>query len=166
MSLNLMLLKGPEMYQPKSLLAILFGFRLRKIGVCADIREMFLRVKIRNEDQNSQRFLWRDGDLSKQPEIFVVSSMIFGSKCSPCSAQFIKNLNARAYKDVHPRAYTAIVDRHYVDDYVDSFDTIEETIQVSKNIVEIHSRAGFELRGLFQTRLISSRLWIALLLRL
>lgn len=50
MSLNFMLLKGPDAYQPKPLLAILFGFRQRQVGVCGDIREMFLRVNIRKED--------------------------------------------------------------------------------------------------------------------
>lgn len=93
-----MLLKGPEKYQPRSLLVILLGFRQRKVGVCGDIYEMFMPVKIRKQDQNPQRFLWRDGDRIKPPDTYVISSMIFGSKSSPCSAQYIKNLNANKYK--------------------------------------------------------------------
>lgn len=63
-SLNDVLLKGPDQYQ--SLLAILFRFREGKIGVCADMR-CFL---IRPEDRDSQRFLWRDGKIKNSIEIY------------------------------------------------------------------------------------------------
>lgn len=93
-SFNSRLMKGPSKYQPKSLLSILFRFRQRNIGVCADIREMFHRVRIRQEDQVAQRFLWRDGQSNRPPDEYVMQVMIFGSVSSPCSAQYVKNLNA------------------------------------------------------------------------
>lgn len=146
-SFNTRLLKGPAEYQPRPLLAILFKFRQRQIGVCGDIREMFHRVQIQEQDQTAQRFLWRSGITSKPPDIYVMQAMIFGSASSPCSAQYIKNVNAKNYEDIDARAYRAIVDCHYVDDYVDSFNTIEEAIIVTKSVVNIHKQAGFELRG-------------------
>ncbi|XP_075157703.1 uncharacterized protein LOC142230970 [Haematobia irritans] len=146
-SFNTRLLKGPAEYQPKPLLSILFKFRQRKYGICGDIREMFHRVRIREQDQQAQRFLWRSGESDKPPDIFVMQAMIFGSVCSPCSAQYVKNLNAKRYEKTDARAYRAIVDCHYVDDYVDSFDTIEEGITVTKNVLNIQREAGFELRG-------------------
>ncbi|XP_053968687.1 uncharacterized protein LOC128870108 [Anastrepha ludens] len=148
MSLNCALMKGPEEYQPKSLLAILCRFRQGKFAVCGDICEMFHRILIRHEDQNAQRFLWRGGDRSKPPDVYVMRAMIFGSISSPCSAQFVKNVHAEKYRDVNARAVNAIVDRHYVDDYMDSFDTVEECIKVTKDVIDIHSHAGFQLRGL------------------
>lgn len=72
--------------------------------------------------------------------------MIFVSKSSPCSAQYVKNLNANDFKDTHPRAVKAIVDCHYVDDYLDSFDSVEEAITVAQALKYIHSHAGFEIR--------------------
>ncbi|XP_067625235.1 uncharacterized protein [Eurosta solidaginis] len=122
-SFNSRLMKGPDAYQPKPLLSILFKFRQGVIGVCADIREMFNRVLIRQEDQDAQRFLWRGGNSSKEPDVYIMNAMIFGSACSPCSAQYVKNTNAMKFRDLHPRATSAIIDRHYVDDYVDSFET-------------------------------------------
>ena len=41
-SLNSMLLKGPDLNS--SLLSILFGFRMHKIVISADIKEMFHQV--------------------------------------------------------------------------------------------------------------------------
>ncbi|XP_065361967.1 uncharacterized protein LOC135955547 [Calliphora vicina] len=146
-SFNSRLLKGPATYQPKPLLSILFKFRQRQIGVCGDIREMFHRVLIREEDQTAQRFLWRSGVSSSKPDIYVMRAMIFGSASSPCSAQYVKNLNASKFESTDAKAYKAIVDCHYVDDYVDSFDTIDEAISVTKSVINIHQKANFEIRG-------------------
>ncbi|XP_075152088.1 uncharacterized protein LOC142226096 [Haematobia irritans] len=146
-SFNSRLLKGPDQYQPKSLLSILFRFRQERIGVCADIKEMFHRVIIRKEDQVAQRFLWREAGGSGPPEQYVMQVMIFGSVSSPCTAQYVKNINAAIYENSHPRAYRAIVECHYVDDYVDSFHDIDEAIAVTREVVRIQNEAGFELRG-------------------
>lgn len=144
-SLNSMLIKGPDLNS--SLLAVLHKFRMGKIGVCADIREMFLQVRIQEIDIHSQRFLWRNGDLSKPIDIYVMQSMIFGAACSPCSAQFIKNTNADRFFDKHPEAVHAIKTNHYVDDLVISFNSETEAIKITNDIVDIHRQGGFELRS-------------------
>ncbi|XP_017469386.1 PREDICTED: uncharacterized protein LOC108361296 [Rhagoletis zephyria] len=108
---------------------------------------MFHRVNIRKADQNSQRFLWREGDPTKLPDVYVMTAMIFGSICSLCSAQYVKNFNASKFLHEYPRAVEAIIDRHYVDDYVGSFSSVHEAISVTKKVVAIHQEAGFELRG-------------------
>lgn len=144
-SLNSALLTGPDENVP--LTRILFRFRLGLVGICADIREMFHQVRIRAEDQQSQRFLWRNGDPSVPPDTYVMEVMTFGSTCSPASAQYVKNLNALEHQDETPAAAIAIQKSHYVDDYVASFDTPADAIAVTKAVVNIHSRGGFELRG-------------------
>ncbi|XP_075157671.1 uncharacterized protein LOC142230939 [Haematobia irritans] len=108
---------------------------------------MFHQVIICEQDQTAQRFLWRNGDSSRNPDVYVMQVMIFGSVSSPCSAQYVKNLNAKKFEISNPRAYRAIVECHYVDDYVDSFDEEEEAISVTKDVIEIHKQAGFELRA-------------------
>lgn len=37
--------------------------------------------------------------------------------------------------------------KHYVDDYLDSFTTIEEAAAVVKEVAMVHSLGGFEIRG-------------------
>lgn len=54
-SLNDFLLTGPDLL--KSLPAVLFRFRERKIGFVGDIREMYHRVEICEDDRNSQLIL-------------------------------------------------------------------------------------------------------------
>ena len=143
-SLNSKLLKGPE--QMKPLLDILFKFREGPIAVAADIREMFSQIKIRTEDQQAQRFLWRSNK-NEPIQHFVMTSMIFGAVSSPCSADFIKNINAERYNNQYPQAVDAIIRRHYVDDFVCSFKDDEEAIIASNDVLNIHANAGFELRG-------------------
>lgn len=73
--------------------------------------------------------------------------MTFGASCSPCCAQFVKNQNAAKFEKEFPRAYEAITKNHYVDDLLDSVPTEEMAVTLAKQVKEIHSSAGFEIRN-------------------
>lgn len=143
-SLNSQLLKGPQQY--RTLPAILFNFRVGAVAVCGDIKEMFHQVLVAPEDRCSQRFLWRDNDILS-PDVYEMNVMTFGAACSPCVAHYVKEINAVHYRDKYPRAVKSILERHYVDDFVDSFSTASKAIEVSKQVRDIHKAAGFELRN-------------------
>ncbi|XP_055527781.1 uncharacterized protein LOC129720339 [Wyeomyia smithii] len=143
-SLNALLLKGPDLLS--SLSGISIRFREKPIAISGDIRQMFHKIRIRPEDRHAERFLWRE-DTTKKPDVFLNDVATFGSSCSPCSAQYIKNKNAEEYAAEFPRAAEAVVKCHYVDDLLDSFDTKEEAMQVAAEVKLIHSRGGFDIRG-------------------
>ncbi|XP_020715832.2 uncharacterized protein LOC101455054 [Ceratitis capitata] len=147
-SLNAHLLKGPQNY--KSLPSILFHFRQGAMAVSGDIKEMFHQILVQPEDRCAQRFLWRNGESNRRPEVYEVSVMIFGAACSPCAAHYIKTVNALEHRSDHKnvsRAVKSILEHHYVDDMVDSFGSVEEAITVSEMVRAIHLKAGFELRN-------------------
>ncbi|XP_012279025.1 uncharacterized protein LOC105698948 [Orussus abietinus] len=143
-SLNDKLLSGPDLLN--SLLGVLMRFRQRRVAFTGDIKEMFLQIKIRREDRNAQRFLWRDMR-GQQPTTYQMTSMIFGATSSPCSAQYVKNRNAQAFEAIFPSSCSAIVHKHYMDDYLDSVDTDEEAIRLIREVTEVHKHGGFEIRG-------------------
>ncbi|XP_073831631.1 uncharacterized protein [Musca autumnalis] len=143
-SLNSKVLKGPQQYRP--LPAVLFNFRMGKVAVCADIKEMFHQIIIAEDDRCSQRFLWRENECCP-PDVYEMTVMTFGAACSPCIAQYVKETNALEFRERYPRAVKAIIDNHYVDDFVDSFETAEKAIEISMQVREIHKSAGFELRN-------------------
>ncbi|XP_038116955.1 uncharacterized protein LOC119769128 [Culex quinquefasciatus] len=143
-SLNTMLLKGPDLL--KTLLHVLFGFREKRVALCADIKEMFHQVKIRKEDRHAQRLLWRD-DPTKEPEVYLMDVATFGATCSPCSTQFVKNRNAEEHSHDYPEAAEAIIRKHYVDDYLDSADSVEEATKLALEVKHVHSLGGFDLRN-------------------
>lgn len=119
---------------------------MRRVGVCADIAEMFSQVEIQPSDRCSQRFLWRT-DGAKEPDVYEMRVMTFGATCSPTSAQYVKNLNAAQFEKEYPAAVKAIYELHYVDDYVASFATEREALQVTSDVVRINLRGRSNARG-------------------
>ncbi|XP_051172885.1 uncharacterized protein LOC127289150 [Leptopilina boulardi] len=144
-SLNDRLLKGPDLLQ--SLPGILFKFREKRIAICGDLREMFHQVRIREQDCSSQRFLWRNPD-TQEIETLEMAVMIFGAVSSPFIAQEVKNRNAAEFREKYPGAYKAIVENHYMDDFVDSEDTVEETVKKVSEVMYVHEMGGFEMRNI------------------
>lgn len=144
-SLNGNLLSGPDLMN--SLLGVLIKFRSGKIAFTADIADMFLRVKIREADQGAQLFLWRGQRRTGDPEIYVMNVMIFGAASSPTSAIYALNKNAEEFANTHPAAVEAIKNKHYVDDYLDSVDSIDTAQQLIADVTHIHRAGGFDIRG-------------------
>ncbi|XP_058447679.1 uncharacterized protein LOC131428053 [Malaya genurostris] len=143
-SLNSVLLKGPD--QLTSLLSVLIRFREFQVAVCGDIKEMFHQVRMRDEDQQCQRFFWRNRN-ETEPSTYVVQVMTFGACCSPSIAQHVKNTNARRFEQSHKQAVDAIIKQHYVDDMLVSTESEEEAIELARNVKAIHKQAGFEIRN-------------------
>ncbi|XP_055605771.1 uncharacterized protein LOC129753946 [Uranotaenia lowii] len=143
-SLNDLLLPGPDLLV--SLPAILLRFRQRNVAVCGDIKEMFHQIRIRAEDRQAQRFIYRKA-IEDPIQIYVMDVAVFGASCSPCIAQFIKNYNAIEHSKQFPEAAHAIVNDHYMDDYMKSVDSVAEAVKLANDVKTVHAMAGFELRN-------------------
>ena len=52
---------------------------------------------------------------------------------------------------MYPEA--VIIGFHYIEDYIKSFNTVEEAIRVSSQVNAIHAAGGFELRNLVSNRI-------------
>ncbi|CAL8128201.1 unnamed protein product [Orchesella dallaii] len=143
-SLNDCLLTGPDLL--RSLTSVLWNFRRHRIVISGDIEDMFHRVIIQEKDRCSQRFLWRDGDSSKAPDIYEMLVMIFGATSSPSSAIFVKNKNAQQYLTEYPDACRAIQDDFYVDDCLTGADKDEEASKLREDITYVNQQGGFHIK--------------------
>ncbi|XP_055591140.1 uncharacterized protein LOC129743191 [Uranotaenia lowii] len=141
-SLNSMLMKGPDLLT--SLLSVLFRYREREVAISGDIREMFHQMTMRKEDRSAQLFLWRDTP-DQDIQTMVADVAIFGATCSPAHSQYVKNLNAAEHADRYPKAAAAIMDSHYVDDYLQSVDTPEEAMELVEQVSKVHANGGFQI---------------------
>jgi hypothetical protein len=141
-SLNKRLLTGPDLLS--SLVGNILRFREGKIGVAADIQDMFLRIKMKEEDQMAQLFLWRESP-EVPPTTYVFTSVIFGAKCSPASAQFIRNEVAESQRKRFPVAADAIKNRFYMDDYLDAAHSSHEASQKALEVRQALLAGGFRL---------------------
>ncbi|XP_051155328.1 uncharacterized protein LOC127277923 [Leptopilina boulardi] len=120
-------------------------FRQYPVAIKGDIQDMFLRVKVRAEDQNAQSFLWRGMDRKNPPKEYVMTSLIFGSKSSPCSANYIKNTNAREFTNIMSEAVSAIINNTYMDDFLLSVISKTKATKIITQVSEINSKAGFHM---------------------
>lgn len=144
-SLNSTLHNGPDLVP--SIVDILRRFRENEIAVTGDIKEMYHQVMVNEEDKHAQRFLWRNGEANREPDIYVMDVLTFGSRSSPCSAQFVKNLNASEFASEYPKAATSISKNTYVDDLMDGEKSVKEAIQLIQDVKFVHLQGGFEIRN-------------------
>lgn len=143
--LNDRLLPGPDLLQ--SLWGVLTRFREGRIAYKGDMRDMFLKIKLKESDKNAQRFLWRDMNRTIAPIEYKMSTLLFGSKASPCSALYVKNVNATTMGSSNTEAARRIDRQSYVDDFIDSSDDVESATKMIMDVRNINKRGGFEMHG-------------------
>jgi hypothetical protein len=126
------------------MLDVLFFFREKPHAVSMDINKMFLQVRVRPEDQTVFRFSWRQPGDPGPLIAHQMSVLIFGASSSPtCAAYVLRRIveNHPEYADVAE----LITKKFYVDNYLDSFNTIEEGIATCRRLRELLFLGGFVL---------------------
>nr|CAI5852393.1 unnamed protein product [Callosobruchus analis] len=111
-----------------NIVALLLNFRLFKVAVTADIRQMFRQIKPESEVQ-----------------VFELTVVAFGMKCSPYLAlRTVKELVNREGRN-YPLASQYILRDLYMDDLVFSQDGEDEAYQVYSESIELFRRGNFDL---------------------
>nr|CAI5826090.1 unnamed protein product [Callosobruchus analis] len=141
-SLNDILYCGPKLQT--DIVALLLNFRLFKVAVTADIRQMFRQIKVIPEHWRFQRLLWRFKPES-EVQVFELTVVAFGMKCSPYLAlRTVKELVNREGRN-YPLASQYILRDLYMDDLVFSQDGEDEAYQVYSESIELFRRGNFDL---------------------
>lgn len=137
-------MKGPD--QLNALPPVLYKFRERLIGLGGDVAEMFHQMRMRPEDEHSQRILWCASEDTMEPCDYMMQVVTFGGTCSPSTALYVLNKNASRFEK-GTVAVEAICRRHYVDDMLTSVNTEQEAIQLANDVRYIHHQGGFHMRN-------------------
>jgi len=140
-SLNDLLMKGPPALN--DLFGVTVGFRKHKVGFTKDLSKFYQSVRSCERDQHLRRVLWRWGDASKEPSIYVTTSVNFGDKPAGCVAQTAVRETARLYRHIHPEAADMITKATYVDDTLGGADNREEAVLLSAGMDKIVAMGGF-----------------------
>ena len=74
-SLNDAIWPGPKLQ--RDLTDVLTRFRRASVALSADISEMFLQIELQEKDRPYHRFLWRDFDTSREPDVFEFQRLLF-----------------------------------------------------------------------------------------
>ena len=143
-SLNDAIYSGPKLQ--RELVDVLTRFRKAPVAISADISQMFLQVGLIEEDRPYHRFLWRDLDETKQPKVDEFQRLLFGNTASPFCAQHVLHSHAEANKTTFPEAADTVDNAMYVDDILDSCETISEATDLRRQTTELIAGAGFTLK--------------------
>ena len=143
-SLNDCWAKGPDVMN--NMLGILIRFREGKYAIAGDIKKMYHSVHLSQLDQHMHRFLWRDLNLSKQMDTYIMTRVCFGDRPAGTIAAIALQKTAREYQDEYPKAVDLILNNTYVDDMIDSLHDADETSQIQQEINEILQSGGFSVK--------------------
>ena len=107
-----------------------------------DIKEMYLQIKLQPEDQPYHRFLWRNLEIDKEPDIFEFDRVVFGVNLSPFQAQFVAQEHAKKYQSEFPLAAETILKSTYMDDIMDSVPDVRTAVELYNQLSELWGSAG------------------------
>ena len=143
-SLNDAIHQGPKLQN--ELFAVLLRFRNNPIAIMCDIAEMYLQINMKPEDRPLHRFLWRDLNQSKPPDVYEFGRIVFGVNSSPFLAQFVSQQNAINNQSQYPLAADTVINSTYMDDSMDSVKDVATAIKLREELVELWGAAGMHAR--------------------
>ncbi|XP_020622981.1 uncharacterized protein LOC110060533 [Orbicella faveolata] len=73
--------KGPDLLN--GIFGVVLRFREKKVAVMGDISKMYHRILIPERDQHVHRFLWRNMETDRDPDIYLKTVLTFGDKPAP-----------------------------------------------------------------------------------
>ena len=122
-------------------------FREEQHAMIGDIRNKYHSVKPKpGLDWHTHRFLWRDLDLTKQPETYVLTSPSFGDRPSGTTAAVALRKTAEMGSATYPKAAAIVENNTYVDDIIDSFDSDETAKRCAKDISTLLKNGNFFIK--------------------
>lgn len=143
-SLNDHLLSGPTL--GASLLGVLLRFREHPITASSDIKGMFHQVRLLPENKPCLRFLWRDTNRSRPPDIYLWQGLPFGTTCSPRCATFALQKHVIDHSNPEEDTRHSIENCFYVDNLLQSFTSISEAKQLISKLQSPLQSGSFKLR--------------------
>ncbi|XP_073839511.1 uncharacterized protein [Musca autumnalis] len=141
-SLNDELCPGPALQN--DLPAIINRWRRFKIGFRSDLEKMFRQIKVVDNQQHYQQILWRSSD--SDIYVYKLKTVTYGTSSAPYLSIRVLHQLAADEKETYPEASNILMTDTYVDDIISGADTESEAIFLPKQLVNLLSAGGFNLR--------------------
>ncbi|XP_071056073.1 uncharacterized protein [Onthophagus taurus] len=142
-SLNDTLLVGHKLQQ--DIIKVLSSFRCFKYAFVCDIQQMYRQILVSPEDRNFQRILWRFSSTEPIQE-YILNTVTYGVASAPFLALRTLVELSNIYCDQFPRASTVLKNNIYVDDIVTGAQSVQETLELQRELIDLLNRGGFKLR--------------------
>ena len=129
------------------LFGVVLRFRENKVAISADISKMYQRVLIPEDDKHVHRFLWRNLETDKPPDVYKMNVLTFGDKPAPAMAQIALQKTAEEGEIINPEAAQTIKENTYIDDILDSVNNVDKAKKLTNDIDIILANGGFNVKG-------------------
>ncbi|XP_062605795.1 uncharacterized protein LOC134267606 [Saccostrea cucullata] len=136
--------KGPNVLN--DLLGVIIRFRQRKIAIAGDITKMYNAIKLSERDQHTHRFVWRDLQIDRPPDHYVLMSVTFGDRPSGAISTMALRMTAEMNREEYPKAAEFVIKNSYVDDLLTSVNTVCEAKEIILNTERLLSCGGFNVK--------------------
>ena len=143
-SLNSAIRPGAKLQ--REIVDVLIRFRKAPIALTADIAEMFLQVSLHKQDRPYHRFLWRNYDSTREPKVYEFRRLLFGNAAPPFCTQYVLQTHAQTHAAEFPAAAEAVDNSMYVDDLLDSCETVRDAQNLQSQLSDLLALGGFRLR--------------------
>ncbi|KAL9967197.1 hypothetical protein ACROYT_G025375 [Oculina patagonica] len=97
-------------------------------------------------EQHTHRFLWRNMDVTREPDRYVIQRVSFGDKPSGTIATVALRKTAEMAKDKYPQASNLLINNTYMDDIINSVDNVETAKKLTKEMETILSNGNFKIK--------------------
>ena len=143
-SLNDQMFSGPALQS--NIVDVLLSFSLEPIALVGDISEMFLQVRLKEEDKQYHRLLWRAAP-DEPVKTYEFNRVVFGVRASPYLAgKAIKETATMFGSDYSDATVKLVNNSFYVDDLTGSLPDVKAAISARQGVQEILARSGFHMR--------------------
>ena len=140
-SLNEYVVKGKV--ETLNLVRLALGFSIGLFAVTGDLSQFYYSFKLKPDQWNLQRFLWREGLNPDGPVLEgVIGALIYGVTCVSAQTETSMEEIAEEVKDEAPVLADFIKKKRYVDDMGKSAKTREELIKLVKEADTVFGKLG------------------------
>ena len=138
-------MKGPDSLN--SLFGVIPRFRENAVAISGDISKMYHRILIPERDQHVHRFLWRNLETNRDPDVYIKTVLTFGDKPAPAMAQIALRKTAAQEIDVHPEPAETLKKNTYMDDICDSVTSLEKAEKLTDELDTVLAKGRFKVKG-------------------
>ena len=142
-SLNDSLLVGPTVHPP--LLDVLLRFRTHRVALTTDVSKMYRAVELVPADRDLHRFVWRNDPQDVLLD-YRMTRVTFGVSASSFAANMAVKQNALDHALEFPLAAKCVDTSFYVDDGLTGADSVEEAVELQRQLQHLFTKGGFLLR--------------------
>lgn len=142
LSINEAQFKGPRLQDDLEIQII--RFRMRKIGIGADVAKMFRMVAVHPSYWDMQKIYWRKTPDEPIQE-YQITRVPYG--CTYAAYVSVKAMQqcAKDHANEFPLASKAMLNNFYMDDFWASLDTVAEAREMRQQLEQCTAKGGFTL---------------------